>query len=406
MTARKKALFSTLDAVPNPEALPKRPMTADQQSDPVTATAEAVADDTVNLTEDDIEGLDSASDKSPWDDYPIDTLHINTENRSIYEVIRRINEHRYILDPDFQRDFIWPVEKQSKLIESVLMRIPLPVFYFAENDDGRVVVVDGLQRLTTFKKFVDGESVLHLPEREELHGKTFRQLPFKYQNRIEDFNLTLYTIDSKVPERARLDIFERVNSGIPLTRQQMRNSLFMGPGTKFLKIEADTGIFRSATGGSLKKSTMRDREFVNRFCAFKLLQIIRYNGDMDEFLANALKHMNKIGQWELDTLSREFRLSMKNNLEIFGRHAFRKHDGNTDRRSVLNAAIWDVMSTGLSRYEFANVVEKRDLLFERTINLLNDYDFRDNITLGTNSLRKVEARFHAVNLMLGEVFND
>ena len=152
------------------------------------------------------------------------------------------------MDPDFQRDFIWPEDKQSKLIESVIMRIPLPVFYLAEDREGHMVVVDGLQRLTTFLRFLRGELKLKLPDREELNGKRFEDLVPKMRNRVEDCNLTFYTIDATVPERARLDIFERVNSGVPLTRQQMRNCLYRGRATEFLKEESRTEIFLEATG--------------------------------------------------------------------------------------------------------------------------------------------------------------
>ena len=114
------------------------------------------------------------------------------------------------MDPDFQRDFIWPEDKQSKLIESVIMRIPLPVFYVAEDDQGRMVVVDGLQRLSTFQRFVKNDLKLRLPDRSQLHEKRFSDLESKLQNRVEDCNLIFYIIDSRVPERARLDIFERV----------------------------------------------------------------------------------------------------------------------------------------------------------------------------------------------------
>ena len=87
------------------------------------------------------------------------------------------------MDPDFQRDFIWPEDKQSKLIESVIMRIPLPVFYMAEDDDGRMVVVDGLQRLSTFQRFVKDGLKLRLPDRTRLNGKRFSDLSSKLQNR-------------------------------------------------------------------------------------------------------------------------------------------------------------------------------------------------------------------------------
>ena len=102
-----------------------------------------------------IEGFDEPTSIS-WGEYGLDSVFVRNENRSISDVIRRIDNKRYIMDPDFQREFVWPEDKQSKLIESCIMRIPLPVFYLAEAKDGRIVVVDGLQRLTTFHRFVKG----------------------------------------------------------------------------------------------------------------------------------------------------------------------------------------------------------------------------------------------------------
>ncbi len=169
--------------------------------------------------EEELEGLGDEDDGLS-DEYPIDTLLIRNESRTIYDVIRRIEQGGYIMDPEFQRDFIWPEDKQSKLIESVLMRIPLPVFYLAEDDRGRMVVVDGLQRLSTFKRFIDGKLRLSIPSKDELNNKRFGDLSSKLKNRVEDFNLIFYIMDAKVPDRIRLDIFERVNGGIPLTRQQ------------------------------------------------------------------------------------------------------------------------------------------------------------------------------------------
>ncbi len=296
-----------------------------------------------------VEGIEEFGEGG-WGDYPIDTVLIRTETRTAFDVIRRIEQGAFVMIPDFQRDFIWPQDKQSKLIESVLMRIPLPVFYLAEDNEGRMIVVDGLQRLSTFQSFFNNRLVLKLPEQPDLNKKRFKNLSAKLQNRVEDCNLTLYVIDPKVPERVRLDIFDRVNRGVPLTRQQMRNSLYMGPATRFLKEAAATSTFLEATGGSLRSTTMRDREFVNRFCAFQLLSLSDYKGDMDEFLAAALQKMNKLTSDELAALSGEFRVGLNNNCNVFGKHAFRKHSQGQDERSVLNASLWDVMTTGLSRH--------------------------------------------------------
>lgn len=353
-----------------------------------------------------IEGLGTDEDAG-WGDYPIDTLLIRHEARTVHDVVRRIAQGSFVMDPDFQRAFIWNDEKQSKLIESVLMRIPLPVFYLAEDDEGRMIVVDGLQRLSTFARYIANDLELKLPKQQELHKKKFEDLSPKLQNRIEDCNLVLYIVDAKVPERARLDIFERVNSGALLTRQQMRNALYMGQATNFLRDEASTAIFKEATGYSLSADTMRDREFVNRFCAFRLLPIDSYNNrdEMDGFLAQALTHMNHLSKEELDVLSSEFRQSMQNNLRVFGEHSFRKHHPGQERRSVLNASLWDVLSTGMARFPEETVLAHKDALLHRFYDLMDDGSFIRSITYGPNAAKEVRNRFDVMERTLAEVFD-
>jgi hypothetical protein len=354
-----------------------------------------------------IEGLDTAPDADlSQPEYPIDTLMIRTESRTVHDVLRRIERGDYIMHPDFQRDFVWNEEKQSKLIESVLMRIPLPVFYFAENDDGKHVIVDGLQRITTFKRFVNNEFKLRLRESPELNGKRFENLPVKLKNRIEDCNLTLYLIDAKVGERIRLDIFERVNNGVPLTRQQMRNCLFNGGATQFLKEQATDNLFVLVTGGSLNVDQMRDREFVNRFCAFYLLGHQTYRGDMDEFLASALKHMNQMSPAELERLGEVFTQSLKVNYKLFERHAFRKFTDMNHNRSVINASLWDVLSTVFIPYLDRDFDAKHTQILDGMRTLFSESEFNSAITISTNDTKKVVYRFERVNTLMQEIFDD
>lgn len=360
---------------------------------------------TADENTEEIEGLGEDDDGS-LGDYPIDTLLIRNENRTIHDVLRRIEQGSFVMDPDFQRDFVWNDDKQSKLIESVLMRIPLPVFYLAEDTEGKMIVVDGLQRLSTFERFVSNKLKLKLSHQRDLHRKLFKALPPKLQNRIEDCNLILYVIDAKVPERARLDIFERVNSGVPLTRQQMRNSLYMGPATRFLKEEASTKSFEDATGKSLNVLTMRDREFVNRFCAFHLLSVDEYRGDMDDFLARGLKQMNEPGVVNLKAVSEDFRRSLANAFHTFGRQAFRKHDAGKEHRGVINASLWDVMATGLAGWAEDLVVTKAHRLRSAFYELLQDEEFVRAITYSVNDVKKVQYRFKAAQKMFQEVFDD
>lgn len=359
-------------------------------------------------TEDDFEepeGLQQDEDSS-LGDYPIDTLLIRNETRTVHDVLRRIDAGSFIMDPEFQRDFVWDKEKQSKLIESVLMRIPLPVFYLAEDAKGRMIVVDGLQRLTTFQRFVTGDLRLTLRHQSELDKKKFGQLSPKLQNRIEDCNLILYVIDSKVPERARLDIFERVNGGVPLTRQQMRNSLYQGKGTAFLKDEASQDGFLRATGRSLNSKQMRDREFINRFCSFAILGPASYKGDMDEFLAEGLKAVNEWTDDRLQRLRDLFRASMQNNEVLFGAHAFRKFKNPEDRRAVINASLWDVASTLLAGYTDSTLQRDREAFLKKYKDLLVEEEFEEAITRGPSDKSKVDYRFRKFDHAVREVYGD
>ena len=342
-------------------------------------------------------------DDSAGSDYPLNKVLIRNEPRTVQDVLRRIRQGQYVMDPDFQRDFVWDDTKQSKLIESVLMRIPLPVFYLAEDQDGKMIVVDGLQRLSTFSRFVDGDLRLRLGQQPELNGKRFNDLALKLQNRVEDCNLIVYVIDSQVPERARLDIFERVNSGVPLTRQQMRNSLYNGPGTRLLKQQAETELFLDSTGRSLRSDTMRDREFVNRFCAFQFFPLEHYRGEMDEFLADTIIRMNHMQDQERAELTTQFQTGLRNNLRVFGRHAFRKRQPGQDHRSVINASLWDVMVTGLSRVDVEVVNSRANALQEGFYRLMEEDDFITAITYGTNATRRVLDRFRIAQDLFEEI---
>jgi transcriptional regulator with XRE-family HTH domain len=344
-------------------------------------------------------------------EHPLDAVLVRTDQRSVLDVVRRINNDRYVLNPEFQRDFVWPEEKQSRLIESCLMRIPLPVLYVAEAPDGRIVVVDGLQRLNTFRRFLGGEFALTFgsPDDEKKHplqGKRFEDLELKYRERIEDTSLVIYILDAKAPERAKLDIFERVNSGVPLTRQQMRNCLYSGPATRWLKAAAESDPFTKVTGGALNPKEMRDREALNRFCAFKLLGWKSYRtGDIDAFLADGLARMNKLKPQELEQLREDFDRAVRSSAHLFGQHAFRKSlAGPSDGgRSPFNIALFEVSTLALSTVDESLVRARAENIRQAFRDLLADKEFDRAITYATNSRNRVEMRFRLAEESVGRV---
>nr|WP_244978024.1 DUF262 domain-containing protein [Aureimonas jatrophae] len=365
------------------------------------------------VADEQIEGIDLDVGDG-WGDYPLDAVFVRTEQRTVGEVVQRIARNRYILDPDFQRDFVWPNPKQSKLIESCVMRIPLPVFYVAEAPDGRIIVVDGLQRLTTFARFLGNELRLtglvgnQRTGSHELEGKVYDKLPMNLQERVSDTQLTMYILDAKAPERARLDIFERVNSGAQLTRQQMRNALYNGPATQWLKHAASGDAFQQATAGSLDSKAMRDREAINRFCAFSLIGWRNYTtGDMDAFLAQGLKRLADLDEGARSELRASFDAAMVLSWRLFGPHAFRKSLVGANEytaRSVINISLFEVSAVLLSRFarsfDDGSVEELRSILE----GLVADPDFGRSITYSTNSTQAVRQRFGVLEEALDKFF--
>jgi hypothetical protein len=351
-----------------------------------------------------IEGYE-APEPGGWDGYPLDELAIRDERRTAVDVARRIAQGRFVMDPDFQRGFVWSTKKQSRLVESILLRIPLPTFYVAEDKSGRLIVVDGRQRLTTIQRFLKDELALELPDRDELHGKKFSGLDPRLQNRVEDCQLLFYIIDHAVPERARLDIFERVNGGEVLSRQQMRNAIYNGPATEFLRAEAETDLFKLATGGSLNTDKMQDREFVNRFVAFSLHPLESYKGDMDKWLGDGLLRLKELSIQDRDRLRYRFRQTLANNYAVFGKHAFRKHKAQDQGRSIVNAALFDVMAQGLADRSEGEVVQKAGQLRQALYQLFESTLFNKAITYGPNTPKEVRNRFEMTAAMFKTVFD-
>lgn len=360
----------------------------------------------------DIEGLDpdGSGEDNDVRTYPLNSVHVRQEQRTIIDVLRRIKQNFIKLDPDFQREFVWKEDKQSRLVESVLMRIPLPVFYVAEDKTGNFVVVDGLQRLTTLKRFRNNELQLSL-RNSELNGKSFRTISGQLKNRFEDGQLTFYIIDSKAPERIRLDIFERVNSGEPLTKQQMRNALYNGPATRLLRELADSDEFKQATSGAFSgpdsTTEQRDREVINRFLAFRVHGWRTYTKqpDMAEFLGSALREVNEMEAAKRDELREGFLRSMRLNQQIFGHHAFRKHKGENDRRHPISAPLFEVFSVLLFPYTENRITQASAANLRRGFyKLMDNKKFQWAISAGTGKTDSVSDRFGLAEALIHEVF--
>ena len=350
-------------------------------------------------------------------------ISIVTNQMAMDGLVRRFLQGSIVLNPDFQRNEVWDMKKRSQLIESLMLKIPLPMFYVQSDEDGILTVVDGLQRLSTIRDFVLGEDYLNLKKddgtrREELRGmgfklkglefwsdyegKQFYQLPPKLQNRILEAQVQVTVIHPTTPEVVRRNIFKRINTGgIQLNSQEIRNAIYAGPATNLLNELSNIGSFNKVMGNSVNRLRMQDKELILRFLSFLIRDYKEYTrtvtADMwlgdTMIILNAMQDLSQIDYRRLsnwrskepikvrtmtkDRILQYFDKAMKRNYEIFGEHAFRKSfAGQT--KSPINRSLFETWAFIMGRYtdkEFERLMENRSAFMQEYEGVLNDSEF-------------------------------
>jgi len=299
-------------------------------------------------------------------------VNIGIKNLSLDIIVSRLKNDEIDLNPEFQRGSdLWDVIQKSRLMESLMLRIPIPSFYFDASDDDRWVVVDGLQRLSAIQGFiVDGNYKLTGLEyfKDELEGLSFSELPRQYARRILETQLSVYTIEKGTPPKIVFNIFKRLNTGgLVLTSQEIRHALNQGSVITLLKEMAGSEEFKEATGYSIKSKRMLDCEYATRYLAFTKMDIADYKGNIDEFLNEAMVLGNNMTEIEQQTLLREFKRTMTYCHSIFGKYTFRRISVENSRGPV-NKALFETICCAVSKrhdHDMDVLVDNKDAVFER-----------------------------------------
>jgi len=351
-----------------------------------------------------LEQREGSSIAHPFDPNKVD---IRTRSMSLDLLLKRMRTDAIDMTTSFQRRAgIWGFTKKSRLIESILIRIPLPVFYFDGSNDEKWLVVDGLQRLSTLDEFVNRQSfaLQGLEFLTQFNDKRFVELPNYLQRRIEEFEITAYVISPGTPKELKFNIFKRINTtGLTLTAQEIRNALYPEKSREILERLAGLRSFKIATTYSISEERMLHKEFILRFLAFRLFGEESYPGDLDAFLNNTMEEIDKQGL-KGDAIERHFDKAMNAAIEIFGDFAFRKQYEPNGRRYPINKALFEVWSVLLSRLNDAEIqllIQRREQLNHGFISLLNtDDDFNSAVTSGTGDKSSVRKRFEAINVLI------
>ena len=314
------------------------------------------------------------------------------------------------LQPDFQRaSDIWDVTKKSRLIESILLGLPLPSFYFSEDSyNQKLSVIDGLQRLCAIKDFVIGKK-LKLQNLQFLYNfenKGYEDLERPEIRRIKSLKISVNTLRKTTPNEVKYIIFQRVNTaGVPLTSQEMRHALNQGPAAHFVKQLAEMDSFVQATNHSVPSQRMQDRDFANRFVAF-YLGYDEYTGELDNFLNMKMGDLNRMNEAQRNEILSAFDKSMRCCHTIFGQDTFRKRLEPDAPRSRISKAVFDTVSVNiawLSDEQRNKLVSSASLVRERMTDLFHDDKFMKAVSTGTAQKSSVETRFSEFKNLIDKI---
>ena len=345
---------------------------------------------------------------SPYDPTKID---ITIKYLSLDLLIKRMIDGRIDLNTEFQRNSdLWNDEVQSRLIESLLVRIPLPAFYFDGTDNEKWQIVDGLQRLITLKNFViDKKLKLQgLEYLTQFDGCDYDELPLYLQGRIAETQITAFIINPGTPRGATFNIFKRINtSGLVLTPQEIRHALNQGIAADFVRDLAELPEFIQVVKNKSKR--MLDRELVTRFVGF-YHNFERYNIDLENYLDEVMRKLAKTSQEERDRIKDAFIRAMRGARRIFGDNAFAEIGRLEDKNPKFNRARFDAWSVNLARLsedDIEKLAGRKDMIKTRFRQILqDDKEFKKALGEGTGRYTAVEKRISTIGELLQGILHD
>jgi 5-methylcytosine-specific restriction endonuclease McrA len=322
------------------------------------------------------------------------------EIRSLCE---KIDKKTIIARADFQRDYVWdnkPIIK-SRLIESVLLEVPIPIIYTAETSDGKEEVIDGQQRILTFYHFKHNKFPLKgLTILKELNGKKFEDLSEELQDKFLSRGISVIKILAQSQKDIKFEIFIRLNRGsVKLNEQELRNCIYRGNFNDTLKDLVKNKDFLRLQGLKEPHKRMVDAERILRFFAFCEKTEHHYKGPLKKFLNDYMEPKRELTEKELKEKEQLFKKCVELCQQVFGDLAFRrwnpgtKEDPNGQREEKLNEGLMDIQLYGFMEYDKRQIVGKEQIIKDEFIDLVSeDKEFIESIEKGTYDTSKVKLR--------------
>lgn len=338
-------------------------------------------------------------------------------------LVKKIEKNIIKLDPDYQRRHRWDVVTSSRLIESLILNIPIPTIYISqdvdvdsETEEYRYSVIDGQQRLTAmYNFFKDKFPLTGLETLDELNGCFHKDLPPFLIRRLEERTVKCLRIDSTIDAQVKIDIFERLNSGsVKLEPQELRNAVFSGKFNILCKTLGTNENFRTLIQVDLNSpdvnnrvKKMEDVELVLRFFTLINENYLNYKKSKEkgftDFLSETMKKQINISDQDVFKLKSEFEVTMKTILATFGSSAFAKYkfeNNNYKLQSKFNVAVFDALATSCHDLIFNEHILNFNNKKDSFQNLFQNPDFYESISGSYLDTTKLKHRIEQTKLIL------
>lgn len=351
---------------------------------------------------------ENISSNEPYDVSKIDIINQPFEVESLYRMHKR-DPKELELSPDYQRNFVWKSRQKSKLIESILIRIPLPTFYLDTRNEDQWVVIDGLQRLTTIFTYMDDDfKLINLQYLKHLNGKKWSKLDRKYQRKIEKFSLLCNLVRPNTPSKIASNIFQRINTlGTKLEVQEIRNAMHRGPSTTLLGDLAESKEFISIiTKKKIKTLSrrMEDHAIILRYLAFKITDYTKYKkNDMNEFLEDTMEAINTMSDLEIKSLKNTFIDCMIKAKVLFDENHFLKPSKKEKNTNPISKSLFESICYTLDKYRLDEIEKNQVLLLEKIYEIYKNDEFILKTSLATNNPPHVKYRFDKFQEIFQEI---
>ncbi|MQY42847.1 DUF262 domain-containing protein [Epibacterium sp. SM1969] len=324
--------------------------------------------------------------------YPPDR-DVVTQNYDLVvgSLMDQIENSDIILRPSFQRGYVWSNAMASKLIESVMLNVPIPPCYLSQNEDFELDVIDGQQRLESIHRFMDNQFALSsLAIAKEFNGFRFHKLPTKIQRQIKTHTIRCVMITNKSHPDVKFDIFERLNSNTStLNAQELRNCLYRGDFNDLLKSIASRESWLKILGRKKADKRMRGEETILRYFAIQELGLDTYRTPLKNWLNDAAAAGSKMTPDQIADFDKKWENMLAVASCLFSAdECFRR-----PASKAVNKSLFDLVSHTASRISMEKAIANRSRIRDDYFDILKETDFEDLISRAVDHKRRMQQRF-------------